>query len=205
MRVREAGIEERILDAAFKVFGERGFTDATTKEIAEAVGLSPASLYTYFPNKEELFRASVKRVWDNFQGELGNITARSLDRAARTALLLERGFDALIQAFPLVKGIFLEACRLDLIEEDLDRACLAMSAILGPDADDPRRAEWERQTPRRMLMMRVIVLGVLTTAALAPQPAPEALITQLRAAMTGLIAKLRGEEAEVAAARGAAS
>jgi AcrR family transcriptional regulator len=192
-RVREEGIEERILDSAFKVFGECGFADATIKEIAEGVGLSSGSLYTYFDSKEELFRASVKRVWANFMLELSDIAERRLGREERSSLLLERGFDALIRAFPLVKGIFLEACRLDLIEEDLDRVCDAMGDILGPDESDPLRERWLAQTERRKLMMRVIVLGVLTTAALAPRPESAELGAQLRQAMTGLIAKMRGE------------
>lgn len=52
--------EERrsqILEAALKVFAEKGFKRATNKDIADAAGVSPGLLYFYFDNKEDLFFA----------------------------------------------------------------------------------------------------------------------------------------------------
>ena len=43
-----------ILEAAARVFEERGTTAATTDAIAERAGVSIGSLYQYFPNKESL-------------------------------------------------------------------------------------------------------------------------------------------------------
>jgi AcrR family transcriptional regulator len=191
-RVREEGIEEKILDAAFKVFGERGFADATTREIADAVGLSSASLYTYFPNKEALFRAAVQRSWASFQNELQDIAALNLGRKARSELLLERGFDALLKAFPLIKGIFLEACRLDLIEDNLDQVCSSIADILAPDEEGKRTESWGKDRQKRHLMLRVIVLGALASASLATQTTSEEITARLRETMSALIAKTSG-------------
>jgi AcrR family transcriptional regulator len=44
----------QILDAAKKVFASKGFCDATVDEIAQEAELSPATLYLYFKNKDEL-------------------------------------------------------------------------------------------------------------------------------------------------------
>jgi len=41
-----------ILDAAAAVFSERGYFNATMKDIAERLGMQPASLYHYYPSKE---------------------------------------------------------------------------------------------------------------------------------------------------------
>ncbi len=52
--------EERrsqILEAALKVFAEKGFKGATNKDIADAAGVSPGLIYFYFENKEDLFFA----------------------------------------------------------------------------------------------------------------------------------------------------
>jgi AcrR family transcriptional regulator len=52
--------EERraqILEAALKVFAEKGFKGATNKDIADAAGISPGLIYFYFENKEDLFFA----------------------------------------------------------------------------------------------------------------------------------------------------
>lgn len=43
-----------ILEAAARIFEERGIAAATTDAIAERAGVSVGSLYQYFPNKESL-------------------------------------------------------------------------------------------------------------------------------------------------------
>ena len=48
---------EEILAAALTIIGEQGFRRASVREIAEAVGLSPAGLLHYFGLKEQLFVA----------------------------------------------------------------------------------------------------------------------------------------------------
>jgi AcrR family transcriptional regulator len=63
---RHMGIAERktrerqqrtlqIMDAAKKVFSAKGFSGTTMEEIAQAAELSPATLYLYFKNKNELY------------------------------------------------------------------------------------------------------------------------------------------------------
>jgi TetR/AcrR family transcriptional regulator, cholesterol catabolism regulator len=41
-----------IIEAAARVFAERGFHGATTQDIADVLGIRQASLYYYFPSKE---------------------------------------------------------------------------------------------------------------------------------------------------------
>ena len=42
----------QIIDAAARVFAERGFHGATTQDIADVLGIRQASLYYYFSSKE---------------------------------------------------------------------------------------------------------------------------------------------------------
>lgn len=55
MRVRTEAKRDAILEAASQVFLESGFEGASMAEIAARVGGSKATLYGYFPSKEELF------------------------------------------------------------------------------------------------------------------------------------------------------
>ncbi|MGW6912863.1 TetR/AcrR family transcriptional regulator [Kitasatospora sp. NPDC054939] len=48
---------ERILDAAAQILRTRGVVQATTKEIAQATGVSEPTLYKYFGDKERLLLA----------------------------------------------------------------------------------------------------------------------------------------------------
>ena len=50
----------QILEAALHVFGERGLANARLDDIAKRAGLAKGTIYLYFPNKEELFRAVVR-------------------------------------------------------------------------------------------------------------------------------------------------
>ncbi len=54
-RARET--RTKILDAARKVFGDRGFGQATVEEIAAEAGVSNGALYHHFAAKQELFKA----------------------------------------------------------------------------------------------------------------------------------------------------
>ena len=56
---RMAGEERRlqILDVAVSLFSNRGFRGTTTKEIAQAAGVSEAMVFRHFATKEELYAA----------------------------------------------------------------------------------------------------------------------------------------------------
>jgi AcrR family transcriptional regulator len=54
-------VEERILDAAKRVFLERGFEGASIDEIAEVARAGKPTIYARFPGKEALFAAVVAR------------------------------------------------------------------------------------------------------------------------------------------------
>jgi AcrR family transcriptional regulator len=56
--------EERpaeIIAAALETFAERGFAATRLDDIAERAGVTRGTLYLYFPSKEELFKAVVRR------------------------------------------------------------------------------------------------------------------------------------------------
>jgi AcrR family transcriptional regulator len=55
MRVRTAARREAILDSAALVFLDKGYERASMAEIAASVGGSKATLYGYFPSKDDLF------------------------------------------------------------------------------------------------------------------------------------------------------
>ncbi|MEA1893794.1 MAG: TetR/AcrR family transcriptional regulator [Euryarchaeota archaeon] len=59
MQTLKKDIEERILNAACGEFAEHGFAKAKMRSIAARAGVSTGNLYTYFPNKDDLFRALV--------------------------------------------------------------------------------------------------------------------------------------------------
>jgi TetR/AcrR family fatty acid metabolism transcriptional regulator len=52
--VRESEKRRRIITSAIKIFGEKGFQNATIAEIARDAGIGDATIYEYFENKEDM-------------------------------------------------------------------------------------------------------------------------------------------------------
>lgn len=51
---RESEKKRRILNSAIKIFGEKGFQNATISEIAKDAGIGDATIYEYFKSKEDI-------------------------------------------------------------------------------------------------------------------------------------------------------
>ena len=50
-----------ILDAAARVFAEKGYAGATVRDLEEAIGLSRGGIFFHFPGKRELYQATIER------------------------------------------------------------------------------------------------------------------------------------------------
>ena len=63
---------QTILDQALRLFVEQGFTETTTRDIAEACGISEGAIYRHFSSKDEigweLFHASYAVMAERLQG-----------------------------------------------------------------------------------------------------------------------------------------
>src|SRR5262245_24340410 len=57
---------EEIIDAAARVFAERGYHGTSTQAIADVLGMRQASLYYYFPSKEAALEVVCIRGTDGF-------------------------------------------------------------------------------------------------------------------------------------------
>jgi AcrR family transcriptional regulator len=86
-RRRKEARPAEILDAALACFTEHGFAATRLDEVARRAGVTKGTLYLYFDNKEDLFKAVVRRtVIPNIE----KIEAIIYDTAAPASLLLER-------------------------------------------------------------------------------------------------------------------
>jgi AcrR family transcriptional regulator len=92
---RMAGEERRlqILAVAVSLFSERGFRGTTTKEIAQAAGVSEAMVFRHFATKQELYAAILDHkacAGDRFEPEemAADAIQRKDDRAVFEALAL---------------------------------------------------------------------------------------------------------------------
>ena len=109
------GARERILEAALDLFGERGLTGTTVRDIAARAKVNVAAISYHFGGKDELYRAVAGMV-------IGSIEAR-VREPRRAAFWTSR------RAIRRPRSLALE----DLAETIVD-------VIVGPRGDAPRRA-----------------------------------------------------------------
>ena len=79
-------VKVRIVAAATHLFAERGYSATTTREIAEAAGVTKPMLYYYFPDKAGLYIAIVREALDGLDAALAavvNTTAPPVERLSR--------------------------------------------------------------------------------------------------------------------------
>lgn len=67
----------RIVDSALRLFGERGFEGASTRDIATDAGVNAPALQYYFDNKEGVYLACVEhligRIWEQLTGPVEQV------------------------------------------------------------------------------------------------------------------------------------
>jgi AcrR family transcriptional regulator len=176
-----------LVEKALEVFADRGFRGTTIKRIAGRAGIAAGSVYTYFKDKDELFRSTLDEGWRSFLASLDELAlspapfGRTIDR------LLEAGFDELARRLPLVRGLAFAAGRSDLLRGKIGELCGRVERIfaaarrqgaLRPAADP---AVWRD-------MLRVTVSGILFSAAVAPPTRAPAELRRLKAAVRGMVA-----------------
>lgn len=106
---------DAILEAGARILVDEGYEAATTNRIAEVAGVSVGSLYQYFPNKESIVLAVVKRHCEEMVGLL-------------RASIVELGDAPLPRAVRTYVSAMLEA---HAVDPDLHRALVQQALHLG--------------------------------------------------------------------------
>jgi AcrR family transcriptional regulator len=78
--------QQRILDAALRVFGEEGYHQCSIDRIAKRAGCSRVSFYQYFSSKEDVFRNLTGQVARQLQASTEALEPLTPDRAGWDAL-----------------------------------------------------------------------------------------------------------------------
>jgi AcrR family transcriptional regulator len=127
-----------ILDAALKVFAEKGFAGARMEDIAGRAGVTKGTIYLYFENKEAVFKTLVREsIGATLAGVSANVrdyqgSAKDLLRFALTAmahLLTESDRVVLPKIIIGESGNFPELARF-YREEIIDKGLALMSGLI---------------------------------------------------------------------------
>jgi len=95
------GTRSKILDAAERMFSEKGFHSTSTREIARLAGMDKYAIYYHFKSKEALYRAVVERSFSKM--------TRFIDELFPAEIVsfkeLERTFEKLLEHISQNSGI----------------------------------------------------------------------------------------------------
>lgn len=196
-RKRQARGERRmaeLLDAAGQVFAESGYSAATTNAIAARAGVSPGTLYQYFPNKDaiadavgELYTAELRLLMDRVLAPLpAGVTLTGL---------LDLVLEPLVEyhlSHPACIVLFIgpdSPQRLSAMHQPLHDAMLerigAMLAVLGPQVP----AEQLHRSAEVAVHMFKGVLPLILAA--APEERPR-YVAELKLSLAGYFGLLLG-------------
>jgi AcrR family transcriptional regulator len=179
---REELATTRILDAAGQLFACDGVASVGMAEVAAAAGCSRATLYRYFPNRDALRGAFVRREARRLGDKLARRAARSSDPAKRLETAVLGAVDA-VRADPVLAawfgpesaGIATDLAGASEVIEALAAGFLADLGAAGADAvADPDTARWvvrgvvsllsmpgRDRAEERRFVQRVLVSAVL--------------------------------------------
>lgn len=102
---RRAFVKDRILEAAFDLFARRGYEAVSTREIAAAAKVGPASMFKHFPTKEDLGRELYRLALAPILAEFADLAASAPTTATAvraTVAILYRMYDTRPRALALL-------------------------------------------------------------------------------------------------------
>jgi AcrR family transcriptional regulator len=117
--------EQKILESAIRVFSEKGFSAATTSEIAKSAGIAEGTIFRYFKTKKDILRGILIHTISILSkslviGSIEKILVEAEGKDLRTVLkelVLDR-MKLVDKVFPMARVILTEA----LFHEDVREA-----------------------------------------------------------------------------------
>jgi AcrR family transcriptional regulator len=178
VQARSVARVERILDAAAAQIAEVGVASVTTTAIAQAAGITLASLYRYFPNKTAVIRAvaerQLQRLDAHFEAFLEDFDLeQGLERLLDTYAAFYRTEPGYVEIWSGVQAIP-ELAELDLMDlQRTTRRLAERTKVRYPSAD-------EHQAQTVTMMLSRAISGVLRLAMTLPPDAAAAMLGELK-------------------------
>lgn len=174
---RAKGTRDRILDAALETFAEKGFTGATTKEIARRARVNEVTVFRLFKTKKALFGATMlersalgqlqKSVSNDPSLPLEELMARNM-KTVLSVLRSNRQFFTIMLADgwrnPRTKAILNEMA----VQRGLDFLTSMMVQLM----ETGRIRRVDPRIPARMMMGAIQSYFMMTDLLEGPRPSP---------------------------------
>ncbi len=102
-----------MIDAARRLFIQKGFEDTTMCDIAEQAKVNRSTLHYYFPNKDVMFRAVFSSIVEELKPRLNEIMASGKPLIERLSLVVDEYFERFLEN-PQIPGFFISEIQRDV-------------------------------------------------------------------------------------------
>ncbi len=179
MRVKTEFQSDKILDAAADLFGKRRFLEVRMDDIAEEGAVGKGTLYRYFPDKEELYLALVKRSSEQYMEAMRATAAKpgpALARLERLVAAIIAYFDDRPQLFDLIQ-------RAEVMHHErtpfswLQARAEALEIVLELFAAAKKSGEFRLRNPR--LTAQLLLGSLRSVIRFGPYPRPPRLAREI--------------------------
>jgi AcrR family transcriptional regulator len=182
---KKAQTRERLIEAAARVFAEKGFATTSLDEVAEAAGLTKGAVYSNFENKEDLVAAVLKAHQDRLSGirdvataagtleEQQEVAARLFSESVaeeRDAWLLSLDFTTYALRNPAVYADFLAGHR---------AARKRIAEMIDENAPSLGERSFKTDAGRAALIFEIVGNGIALEKLIDPEGIPDDLFDQL--------------------------
>ncbi len=114
---RIARRRKEILAAAARVFGEKGYANTTTREIAYAADMAEGTLYNYFDGKREILLAIIHETQGDIEDALDEVGA--VESREELITFVARIFEIAVVKLSFTRTLLTEAWLDDVILEEI--------------------------------------------------------------------------------------
>jgi len=132
--VSETDTKERIFMVAAHLFAEKGFNGVSMREISEGARVTKPTIYYYFKNKEEIYKALIDAGLQHSQADLNRIVAAHLSIREQLAEIIRgriRDCEQYTDFTKIIINLYLATEKLDFLDQFSEQSRETMGKLEG--------------------------------------------------------------------------
>ena len=173
-----------LMEAALRVFTEKGFAGASTREIVEICGVTKPTLYYHFGSKDKLYRSILEDIFKRFNREIARIASGELPPRTKLMEILQFYLDHCHELPQGVKLILMASDRSDPPLADIDIGTIGrpiVESIAGIIRDGEEGGVFKEGDPLQLSlqligMIHIQILLILNDEGKLPLSRPEEIL-----------------------------
>jgi AcrR family transcriptional regulator len=181
---KKAQTRDRLIEAAARVFAEKGFAATSLDEVADAAGLTKGAVYSNFENKEDLVEAVLKAHQDRQSGisDVATTAGTLEEQQAIAARLFSESVVEERDAWLLSLDFTIYALRNPAVYEDFlarHRAGHKRIAEMIEQNSPAEGRRWKTDVEQAAMIFEVIGNGIALEKLIDPDGIPDDLFDRL--------------------------